>query len=64
MYVLLMSVGWVTSALMYGPMDRRFDTRRGVVTCGGGAMIVALIGLAVTGEHSLLAATIFLVRCF
>lgn len=59
--VLLMSIGWVTSALMYGPMDRRFDTRRGVVTCGGSAMIVALIGLAVTGERSLTAATIFLV---
>lgn len=59
--VLLMSIGWVTSALMYGPMDRRFDTRRGVVTCGGLAMIVALLGLVVTGERSLTVATLFLV---
>lgn len=59
--VLLMSIGWVTSALMFGPMDRRFDTRRGVVSCGGLAMIVALLGLAATGGHSLVVATIFLV---
>jgi MFS family permease len=59
--VLLMSIGWVTSALMYGPMDRRFDTRRGVVTCGGLAMIAALLGLVVTGDRSLTVATLFLV---
>ena len=59
--VLLMSIGWVVRARMHGPMDRRFNTRRGVVTCGGAAMIVALLGLAVTGGNSLTVATIFLV---
>lgn len=59
--VLLMSIGWVVSALMFGPMDRRFNTRRGVVTCGGLAMIVSLIALAVVGDRSLVAVTLFLV---
>ncbi|MEK9660175.1 MAG: MFS transporter, partial [Alphaproteobacteria bacterium] len=59
--VLLMSIGWVCSALMYGPLDRRFDTRRGVVTGGGLAMIAALLALAVVGDRSLVAASAFLV---
>jgi MFS family permease len=59
--VLLMSIGWVASALMYGPLDRRFDTRRGVVTCGALAMMTALVGLTVTGDRSLTAAAGFLV---
>jgi MFS family permease len=59
--VLLMSIGWVASALIYGPLDRRFDTRRGVVTCGAVAMTVALLGLAATGDRSLGFATAFLV---
>jgi MFS family permease len=59
--VLLMSIGWVSSALMYGPLDRRFDTRRGVVTGGGLAIIVSLAGLTLIGGQSLIAATVFLV---
>jgi MFS family permease len=46
---------------MYGPLDRRFDTRRGVVTCGALAMMTALVGLTVTGDRSLTAAAGFLV---
>jgi MFS family permease len=59
--VLLMSIGWVSSALMYGPLDRRFDTRRGVVTGGGLAIIASLAGLTLIGGQSLVAATVFLV---
>ena len=32
--IFVVSVAWLISALLYGPLDRWFDTRRGVVTGG------------------------------
>lgn len=58
--IFIVSVAWLVSALAYGPLDRRFDTRRGVVS--GGLLIFAATtaALAVNSSESVLVVTILL----
>ena len=44
--LLLMSLGVIAGALIYGPMDRLFDRRRPIALAGGGAMAASLVLLA------------------
>lgn len=60
--ILAMSVAWLVSALLFGPLDRRFDTRRGVVSFGAVVMVAMLVMLAVDrgGSLTLTTATLIL----
>ena len=58
--IFLVSVAWLCSALMYGPLDRWFDTRRGVVTGGMLLYTATLIALAINSSPSVVIATILL----
>jgi len=51
---------WLVSALVYGPLDRRFDTRRGVVTVGMLGFSAATALLALNGSDSVLLVTALL----
>jgi len=58
--ILVVSLAWLFSALSYGPLDRWFDTRRGVVT-GGLLSFAATAGaLAVNSSASLVVVTVLL----
>jgi MFS family permease len=58
--IFIVSVTWIVSALTYGPLDRLFDTRRGVVS-GGLLLFAAATGLlAVNWSTSVLVVTILL----
>ncbi len=58
--IFIVSIAWLFSALLYGPLDRWFDTRRGVVT--GGLLIFASMTalLALNASGSVLVATVLL----
>jgi len=58
--IFIVSVAWLLSALFYGPLDRWFDTRRGVVS--GGLLIFAATSaaLALNSSESVLVVTILL----
>jgi MFS family permease len=58
--IFIVSVAWLVSALAYGPLDRWFDTRRGVVTGGMLAFSAATALIALNGSASVLVATILL----
>jgi len=58
--IFIVSVAWLCSALMYGPLDRWFDTRRGVVTGGMLLYTGTLIALAINSSPSVVIATILL----
>jgi sugar phosphate permease len=58
--IFIVSVAWLVSALAYGPLDRWFDTRRGVVTGGLLAFAAMTAGLAVNASGSVVVATILL----
>ena len=58
--IFVVSLAWLCSALMYGPLDRWFDTRRGVVTVGMLLYTGTLVALAVNSSPSVLVATILL----
>ena len=58
--ILIVSLAWLVSALAYGPLDRWFDTRRGVVTAGMLAFAATLVALAVNSSESVLIATVLL----
>lgn len=59
--IFFVSVAWIISALVYGPLDRLFDTRSGVVT--GGLLLFALMTmlLALNYSPSVTVVTILLV---
>src|SRR3546814_4290287 len=59
--ILALSLAWLVSALIYGPMDRVLDTRRGVVSAGMVAMTAALAALAVFGGAGIATVTVLLV---
>ena len=59
--IFLVSVAWIISALVYGPLDRFFDTRRGVVTGGLLLFAFATMLLAVNDSPSVTIVTILLV---
>ncbi len=48
-----MAAGIILGNLMYGPLDRRFDTRRGVVTFGAICLAMTLTTLALVPAASL-----------
>ncbi len=50
--ILAMSAAWLVSSLLYGPLDRVFDTRRGVVSSGVIAMAAMFVLLAVNNSGS------------
>jgi sugar phosphate permease len=58
--IFVVSAAWLVSALSYGPLDRWFDTRRGVVT--GGVLIFAATALllAVNSSASVVVITLLL----
>jgi sugar phosphate permease len=58
--IFIVSVTWIISALTYGPLDRLFDTRRGVVTGGLLLFAAATALLAVNSSASVLVVTILL----
>ena len=45
--LLAMSVAMILGAVAYGPLDRLFDTRKGLVAVGSGALVVFLTALAI-----------------
>lgn len=47
------SLAWLVSAVCIGPLDRIFDTRRGVVTVGAVSMMAWFAALAFLGANSL-----------
>ena len=58
--IFVMSLAWLISALAYGPLDRWFDTRRGVVTGGLLLFAAAAAALALNSSESVLVVTILL----
>ena len=58
--IFVVSLAWLISALAYGPLDRWFDTRRGVVTGGMLLYTATLIALAANSSPSVLVASILL----
>ncbi|MDH3739549.1 MAG: MFS transporter, partial [Alphaproteobacteria bacterium] len=58
--IFIVSVTWIVSALTYGPLDRVFDTRRGVVTGGLLLFAAATALLAVNSSMSVFVVTILL----
>ena len=58
--LLIMSIAMIAGTLFYGPLDRRFDTRKGVVIVGGLATFAALGALAVLPGPSLWMAALLL----
>ncbi len=51
--IFLVSLAWLVSAVCIGPLDRVFDTRRGVVSIGALAMAGWFAVMAVLGDMSL-----------
>jgi len=58
--ILIVSMTWIFSALLYGPLDRWFDTRRGVVSVGLLVFAAATALLALNSSESVLVVTILL----
>lgn len=58
--IFVVSLAWLLSALAYGPLDRWFDTRRGVVTGGLLAFAATTLALAFNASASVTVATILL----
>jgi sugar phosphate permease len=58
--IFAVSLTWIIAAVLYGPLDRKFDTRRGVVTCGMLAFTAMTAMLAFNSSSSVLLATILL----
>jgi nitrate/nitrite transporter NarK len=59
--ILVVSLAWLVSALAIGPLDRVFDTRRGVVSVGALAMAVWFGALAAAGGVPVLVASALMV---
>ena len=58
--IFAVSLAWIIAAVIYGPLDRLFDTRRGVVTGGMLAFIAMNAALAVNASSSVLVAAVLL----
>jgi len=58
--IFAVSLTWIVAAVLYGPLDRKFDTRRGVVTCGMLAFTAMTAALAINSSSSVLAVTVLL----
>lgn len=55
--IFLVSLSWLVSAVFIGPLDRVFDTRRGIVTIGALSMALWFAVLALAGDVSTVVAT-------
>ncbi|MFQ5774292.1 MAG: MFS transporter [Kiloniellaceae bacterium] len=61
----LMAIAMIAGTLFYGPLDRRFNTRRGVVTWGALATAAMLVVLVLIPKPSLWLASVLLsLFCF
>ena len=58
--IFIVSMAWIVAAIFYGPLDRLFDTRRGVVTGGMLAFAAMNAALAINASNSVLVVTILL----
>tara|TARA_R110002110_G_scaffold415612_1_gene651479 strand:+ start:35201 stop:36517 length:1317 start_codon:yes stop_codon:yes gene_type:complete len=58
--IFVVSLTWIIAAVLYGPLDRKFDTRRGVVTCGMLAFTAMTGVLAINSSSSVLVVTVLL----
>ncbi len=58
--IFAVSLAWIIAAVLYGPLDRKFDTRRGVVTCGMLAFTTMTAALAINSSESVLIVAILL----
>ena len=58
--IFAVSLTWIVAAVLYGPLDRKFDTRRGVVTCGMLAFTAMTAALAINSSSSVVAVTVLL----
>lgn len=58
--IFAVSLTWIIAAVLYGPLDRKFDTRRGVVTCGMLAFTTMTAALAINNSDSVVLVTILL----
>jgi predicted MFS family arabinose efflux permease len=56
--MLIMAAAMLAGSLSYGPMDRRFDTRKGVVMVSCGALATAFLTLALLDRPPLWAVTV------
>ena len=56
----VVSLAWIFSALIYGLLDRLFDTRRGVVSGGLLVFAAATAALALNASPSVIVVTILL----
>ncbi len=59
--LILMAAGQTLGVLAYGPLDRRFDTRKGVAVTGAGLTMLALLALAAVARPPTLLAIAMLV---
>ena len=59
--IFLVSLSWLISAICIGPLDRVFDTRRGIVTVGALSMALWFSVMAIAGNTTVLVATIAMV---
>ena len=55
--ILALSAAWLVSALFFGPLDRLFDTRRGVVSGGAIGMAVMFALLTINNSDSIVLVT-------
>jgi predicted MFS family arabinose efflux permease len=58
--LLIMGGAMIAGTLAYGPLDRRFGTRKGVVLAGGGLTVLSLLALAAFPGVSVALTTVLL----
>lgn len=59
--IFFISLAWLVSAVAIGPLDRVFDTRRGIVTIGALSMALWFAVLAAAGNTTILMVTVAMV---
>ena len=59
--IFLVSLAWLVSAVAIGPLDRVFDTRRGIVTIGALSMALWFAALALAGDTTILIVTVTMI---
>jgi nitrate/nitrite transporter NarK len=59
--IFFVSLAWLVSAVAIGPLDRVFDTRRGIVTIGALSMALWFGVLAVSGDTTILVVTVAMI---
>lgn len=59
--IFLVSLAWLISAVAIGPLDRVFDTRRGIVSIGALSMALWFAVLAVFGDSTILTVSVAMI---